>query len=575
MRIMHLPRRLGQSGDTIVEVLLALTVLSLIIGASAVTSNRSTRNLQQTQENAVADRIARGQLEYFKTYISKLEGADINTVPELSEQGFCMAPEGGDVTAGYTPKTGEEFCNIQLANSGATYTTSFTLTPVDDSPDTFDVTVKVSWEGVTVERGNIDVSYRVYNISGAQVAIKNGSGCAVGFEGSPCVPLAPALEARTQVITPDKDGSGGNVEPSCAKNQFMPLGGIRVRLTELGVADTDAPRTLTTSTTLGATYASAEFKPLKRGGTYLAEQLGVPAEYAVCPGKDLTKNFVAREGVAETATLTAYPKIPKRAVVDIGAYEYPGWHLATPNWWGRQQRMFTFTNPANSSTALRSVSPTTTGNFTITNSSCTGNLSPGASCAVWVAFTPPSGDANSNFLGNAGMRSGTLTLNNANGVTATSAQLYGRTYSNMMRPGDYINSPREWRWVSFRANCSSTVEVCNGGNTMYLHGNGNLDMTRVWQPDGRYCAYRGDSPIGDVPDGAVTLVMQGDGNFVYYGIDGPHRWHTNTWGVGNRWVKLSSATGYAYIKQGYEGPIVTKINGNEWQCPTYYDGPWE
>lgn len=66
-------RCLKQTGDTIVEVMIVLTVLGLALSISYATANRSLLNARQAQEDSEATQLAQGQVEALRTmtgYIS-------------------------------------------------------------------------------------------------------------------------------------------------------------------------------------------------------------------------------------------------------------------------------------------------------------------------------------------------------------------------------------------------------------------------------------------------------------------------------------------------------------------------
>lgn len=60
-------RPLNQRGDTIVEVLIAIIVLSSVLTGAYGIASRATKENMQTQEHSQALQIAQGQLEILKT----------------------------------------------------------------------------------------------------------------------------------------------------------------------------------------------------------------------------------------------------------------------------------------------------------------------------------------------------------------------------------------------------------------------------------------------------------------------------------------------------------------------------
>lgn len=81
---------LNKKGDTIVEVMLAMTVLAMVIGGAYSIANRGMIASQQAQQRITATKIAEAQLERLK-YISTIPTSDdpavINpTLPTVANQ---------------------------------------------------------------------------------------------------------------------------------------------------------------------------------------------------------------------------------------------------------------------------------------------------------------------------------------------------------------------------------------------------------------------------------------------------------------------------------------------------------
>jgi type II secretory pathway pseudopilin PulG len=120
--------RLYSRGDTIVEVLIAITVVSAILAGAFVSSNRSLTVTRQSQERGEAIKLAEGQLEYLKAQ-GRTAGSLIYTQTD-----FCL-DSGGVATS----------CDITPAGSGATYEMNITKDPpgavAGTSPHTFTITI--------------------------------------------------------------------------------------------------------------------------------------------------------------------------------------------------------------------------------------------------------------------------------------------------------------------------------------------------------------------------------------------------------------------------------------------------
>ena len=79
--------KLRQNGDTIVEVLIAILIISMVLGGAFAASNRSSRSLQQAQEHTTALKIAEGQVELLKSLSA---GNSIYNAADL----FCIDSSG-------------------------------------------------------------------------------------------------------------------------------------------------------------------------------------------------------------------------------------------------------------------------------------------------------------------------------------------------------------------------------------------------------------------------------------------------------------------------------------------------
>jgi type II secretory pathway pseudopilin PulG len=86
----------GQAGDTIVEVMIVLSVLGLAIGISYATANRSLLNARQAQENSQATAAAQSQVEQLVSIgcASGDPACDLNN-PANPGYGLLHPPGGG------------------------------------------------------------------------------------------------------------------------------------------------------------------------------------------------------------------------------------------------------------------------------------------------------------------------------------------------------------------------------------------------------------------------------------------------------------------------------------------------
>lgn len=76
-------------GDTIVEVLLAIAVVSAVLGGAYVSANRSFNNTRQSQERGEASKLVEGQLERLKQATQSNPTLYFN-LPETTPYPFCL-----------------------------------------------------------------------------------------------------------------------------------------------------------------------------------------------------------------------------------------------------------------------------------------------------------------------------------------------------------------------------------------------------------------------------------------------------------------------------------------------------
>jgi type II secretory pathway pseudopilin PulG len=171
----------SQRGDTIIEVVIAMAVLGLVLGASAVLVNRSSKTLQTSQESAVALRGAQKQIEYLRFFAD----AKPDELPS-SDQVFCMKDENSKTI---------NSAECTTLNGGASYIPRIKLIYHDTDGGYYDAHVNVDWETLTGVPGSVELSQRIYKKLGARVPDGGGS-CPAGLvlpaPGQPCVP-APSV----------------------------------------------------------------------------------------------------------------------------------------------------------------------------------------------------------------------------------------------------------------------------------------------------------------------------------------------------------------------------------------------
>ena len=164
-----LGRRLGQRGDTIVEVLIAVLVLSLVLTTAYGLATRSTQDNQQTQEHSQALKLAQAQLESLKAYYDRGQNP---TSGQLSN-GFCF--DSTDTLQTFTASNEPSLTTPDTLTYGITYpkicTSALSGQPclgtgvcffygIRQSNDVY--TASVRWPGARGTQDQVSLIYRVY-----------------------------------------------------------------------------------------------------------------------------------------------------------------------------------------------------------------------------------------------------------------------------------------------------------------------------------------------------------------------------------------------------------------------------
>lgn len=128
-----------QDGDTIVEVLIAIAIVSLVLTAAYVITNKNTIAIQANQERIQAQHLVEAQIESLRANNG------------LTTSGDCFSTTGSE--------TGGAGCsNFTEEGSGATYAASV------EGPSSNVYTIKVVWTSLastTANDSNVTMYYRL------------------------------------------------------------------------------------------------------------------------------------------------------------------------------------------------------------------------------------------------------------------------------------------------------------------------------------------------------------------------------------------------------------------------------
>ncbi len=170
-------KRLGSTGDTIIEVLISIAVVSMIIGGAFTSANRSLNATQAAKERDQGIRLAETQIEQLRAALKN--AADITAIAGFSH--FCMnATTLVVISAAVDPEINNDPLNASVypagctLNSGnTTYTGADPSIPYyvsvyhDTNPagDQDLYTARVRWDRAGGNgREQVVVRYRVYSL---------------------------------------------------------------------------------------------------------------------------------------------------------------------------------------------------------------------------------------------------------------------------------------------------------------------------------------------------------------------------------------------------------------------------
>lgn len=134
MRILPISKR--QNGDTIVEVLMAVAIVSTVLVGAFVATNRSSQTTRTAQERGEALKLAESQVELLKV------AADTGT-PDLA-----TAPASFCISGGATPIAPSPGCTRGLYRVAIT------------KPAASSYVTQVTWDSLSGGTNNIELAYK-------------------------------------------------------------------------------------------------------------------------------------------------------------------------------------------------------------------------------------------------------------------------------------------------------------------------------------------------------------------------------------------------------------------------------
>jgi|SRR5665647_870839 len=139
--------RLLERGDTIVEVMVAIMVISSVLVSGFVLTNKTTRGVRDSEEHAQAAQLLQGQLE-------RLRGVAPSTSYAVLPAYFCFKYDGSLTTLTGPTDYG---CNMSTFYSFVVAKGASPSLP----GDTTKFVLKAQWDGVTGNKAGETYVYKV------------------------------------------------------------------------------------------------------------------------------------------------------------------------------------------------------------------------------------------------------------------------------------------------------------------------------------------------------------------------------------------------------------------------------
>lgn len=127
-----------QRGDTIIEVLIAISIVSLVLTSGYAATNRNAQVAQKIQEQGQAQKLVERQIEFLRTFTGTIHDGD------------CLLSSDTGVTA----ISGAPCDQMTAEGSGATYKLSIT----DKGSSLYQIVA--TWDALGGQTGNVTMYYR-------------------------------------------------------------------------------------------------------------------------------------------------------------------------------------------------------------------------------------------------------------------------------------------------------------------------------------------------------------------------------------------------------------------------------
>lgn len=130
--------RISQTGDTIVEVMIAMVVISAVLAGAFLVSRSSLKHVRQSEEHSQALNLVQGQVEMLREAALKVPNGSSWPGPP-----FCMNPNPVSITPASCTKNGLYRLSIAYDAAQKAYIAT------------------AQWDGINGGKDQVQLAYRV------------------------------------------------------------------------------------------------------------------------------------------------------------------------------------------------------------------------------------------------------------------------------------------------------------------------------------------------------------------------------------------------------------------------------
>ena len=157
--------RLGQRGDTLIEIIMATAILTFVLISSYAVASRATRLGQEARERSVAANVAQEQIEALRNYRDNSTDWGNSTGPGFTNHIFSGNAYYMNTTS-VQPTAGQNTGDSRLPAGGKVWFTGlYSLKFGSTSANEYDFSVHVTWIGNNGQQDSTVVYSRLADLS--------------------------------------------------------------------------------------------------------------------------------------------------------------------------------------------------------------------------------------------------------------------------------------------------------------------------------------------------------------------------------------------------------------------------